>query len=102
MIAAVKRHPNGIFRARKEQSLALWVFANVVNRTNLGQPINDQLPTLAPVASAIDIRTHIVDAKTADGSVGGFFIDVRRGDLRDLAPPGHRRRRESATVLWPT
>ena len=35
---------------------------------------------------SIDIRTVVVDAEAAQGGVGGVFIEMRCGELGDLAP----------------
>ena len=71
VIAIVKRNPDGIFRAGKQQAFAHRIFAHRVDRAEIGQAGGDQLPGLAAIVRAVDVRMQVVDAEAADGGVGG-------------------------------
>ena len=56
VVAVVERDPDRIFRAGKQQAFAHGIFAHRVHRAEVGQAGGDQLPGLAAVVRAVDIR----------------------------------------------
>src|SRR3984885_7229476 len=86
VVAVVERNPNAIFCAGKQKAFADGIFAHSVDGSVIGQAVRDRLPSFSAVMRAINVRMQIVDAETADGSVGRLLIEMRRGHLRYFAP----------------
>src|SRR6516164_520150 len=86
LIAVIKRDPDGVLSAGKQQSLAGGVRPNRVHGGVIRQPMGDRPPSLAAVACAIDVRAPVIDAEATDGSIGRVLIEGGDGDLSYLAP----------------
>jgi hypothetical protein len=85
VVAVVEGEPDGGFGAGEEQPLADGVFADGVDR-RVGQACGDGLPGSAAVVGAIEVGVLIVDAEAADGDVSRLVVEVRGGQLANLAP----------------
>src|SRR5580704_3844580 len=94
MIAVIERHPYARFRPREQKSLANGVFAHGVDRRVVRQTAGDKLPRFSAVVRAIDVWMLIIYAKTTHRSVRCLVIEVRRDELRHLAPRRQFRRRD--------
>src|ERR1700733_2064077 len=86
VVAVVERNPNAIFCAGKQKAFADGIFAHSVDGSVIGQAVRDRLPSFSAVMRAINVRMQIVDAETADGSVGRLLIEMRRGHLLYFVP----------------
>ncbi len=99
VVSVIKRNPNRIFSPGEEQAFANGIFAHRVDGAEVRQAGCNQLPVLAAVVCAIDIGAKIVDAEPTHRSVRSALVEVRRGDLRDLAPRSQFFRRDIGPIL---
>src|SRR5512133_4030652 len=93
VVTVVEADIDAEFSSSEEQSTPNRVFANGVDERALGNSLPKRLPCLAAIASAIDVRPHILDAVAINGSVGGLLVKMRGVDNADFAPRGKLRRR---------
>src|SRR5690242_3020601 len=98
MISVIERDPDTGFSTGKEKTFADGIFTNGIGGP-IAESIDDELPCLTAIVSAIDVRLQIVDAETADRSVCSVVVEVRGLDLRDFAPAGELGRSDVLPVL---
>ena len=94
VLTVIERCPHGFLGRREQQALALWILADGIHGGIRRQACGDGLPGPARVAGAVHVRAQVVDAHAAHGYVGGVDIEMRRLDLRHLAPGRQRGRRD--------
>ena len=85
-ISIIERNPDSIFCAREQQALADGIFAHGIDGAEVRQSGRDQFPALAAVVRAIDVGMRVVDAEAAHRGIGSVLVEMRWGELGDLAP----------------
>src|SRR5581483_10153791 len=76
VVPVVKGYVNSEFGSGKQQSFALGIFPDRAQKRRSGNPICDQLPGRAIVASAINVWSLIVEAAAVDGGIRNRWIKV--------------------------
>src|SRR6185437_15261850 len=99
VIAVVEGDIDGGFGSGVEQTLANGVFAHRVDWSIVGKSGIDLLPRLSTVVGTVDVRVQIVEPETIHCRIDRLVIEVRRIELRDLAPRCDAGRRHVAPRL---
>src|SRR5260370_36841588 len=86
MIVVVKRDVHSGFSSGVQQALSRGIFADRVRERGLLYAVVDLGPRLSVIASAEDVRLVVVEAVAIDGRVSDGCIEMRRLNLRNLAP----------------
>src|SRR5262249_57015504 len=86
VIAIVEGDPDGGLGRREQHSATLRILADRIDWSVLREACDDRLPGPAAVARAIDVGAQVVDAHAAHRDVRGVYVEMRRVDLRYLAP----------------
>ncbi len=86
VVTVIKGNEYRALRTCKEQPLAFGIFAHRVARSTGRNAVRYFAPRLAEVASPIDVRAQIVQAKAVNGSICRTGLEMRNLDDRDLAP----------------
>ena len=73
VIAIIKRNVNRAFSSGEKQTLSFRIFAHHIGVFVIRNAVGDFGPGCAAVASAIDVRTQIVEPQRIDRGVGVFL-----------------------------
>src|ERR1700687_5732006 len=86
LIAVVEGEVDGALGPGEQESSPHRILADRIYYLVAGNPADDLLPAFPSIARPIDVRVQIVELEPVDGGVSGLVIEVRRFQLRHLAP----------------
>src|SRR5690348_3670 len=94
IVAIVERYEYFSFRAGEEQTFALWILANHIDRCPVRYSAHNFFPSFAPVVRPINVGMQLVEAECVDRRVRGLRVEMAGIDDGDLGPGNELRRRD--------